>query len=106
MTAPLSSLNIVLTPMCYVPLYWPLKFLITYVGAVNVYLHNIGIVRSFPLARLGYIYFISLIIFTIFVIPLSASCDIIAVLWALISDKNQFYVINKQVSSKNVQDVP
>jgi hypothetical protein len=96
----LSTLNVILTPLCPIPLYWPIKFLISYVGAVTVYLFIIGTIRSFPLIRYGYLHFILRIVCVIFTIPLAASCEIIAILWALLSDKRQFHVVNKQFGSK------
>ncbi len=98
-TLPLSILNIVVAPLYPIPLYWLLKFLISYVSAVAVYLYIIGTIRSFPLSRYGYIHFILRIICTIITIPLAVSCEIISVPWGLFSDKGQFYVINKQITS-------
>ncbi|CAF0867645.1 unnamed protein product [Didymodactylos carnosus] len=43
-TLPLTSSNVVLTPLCPIPLHWSLNFIIGYVGAVNIYLYIIGAV--------------------------------------------------------------
>ena len=99
-TVPLSTLNVILNPLCPIPLFWPIKFLISYVGGVTVYLFIIGTVRSFPLVRHGYMHFILRIICTILTIPVAALFEIVAILWALLSDKRQFHIVNKQVASK------
>jgi hypothetical protein len=98
-TLPLSILNVILVPLYPFPLYWPLKFVISYIGAVTTYLYIIGTIRSFPLARYGFLRFILRIICTIMTIPLAVSCELIAIPWALFSDKSQFFVIDKQITS-------
>ncbi|CAF5065459.1 unnamed protein product, partial [Rotaria sp. Silwood1] len=68
-TLPITSLNVILAPLCPIPLHWTLNFLINFVGAVNIYLYIIGAVRSFSLVRLGYAQFILRIIGTLATIP-------------------------------------
>ncbi len=99
MTLPLAILNIIITPLYPVPLHGLLKFVISYIGAVAVYLYIIGTIRSFPLARYGWLHFILRIICTIMTIPLAVLCEIIAVPWGLFSDKSQFFVIDKHITS-------
>jgi beta-1,4-mannosyltransferase len=96
-TLPLTSLNIVLTPLCPIPLHWMLNFLIAFVGAVNIYLYIIGAVRSFSLVRLGYAQVALRIIGTLATIPFVVVCEITAVLWGLLSDKNKFYIVDKHL---------
>jgi hypothetical protein len=93
----LTSLNVILTPLCPIPLHWTLNFLIGYVGAINIYLYIIGAVRSFSLVRLGYAQFALRIIGTLATIPFVVVCEITAVLWGLFSDKGKFYVVDKQL---------
>jgi egghead protein (zeste-white 4 protein) len=97
-TLPLTSLNVILTPLCPIPLHWTLNFLINYVGAVNVYLYIIGAVRSFSLIRLGYAHFILRIIGTLATIPFVVLCEITAVIWGLFSEKGKFYIVEKQLT--------
>ncbi|CAF0754459.1 unnamed protein product [Rotaria sordida] len=96
-TLPITSLNVILAPLCPIPLHWTLNFLINYVGAVNIYLYIIGAVRSFSLVRLGYAQFILRIVATLATIPFVVVCEITAVLWGLFSDKGKFYVVDKQL---------
>ncbi|CAF3659912.1 unnamed protein product [Rotaria socialis] len=96
-TLPLTSLNVILTPLCPIPLHWTLNFLIGYVGAVNIYLYIIGAVRSFSLIRLGYSQFALRIFGTLATIPFVIVCEITAVLWGLFSDKSKFYIVDKQL---------
>ncbi|CAF1647423.1 unnamed protein product [Adineta ricciae] len=96
-TLPLTSLNVILTPLCPIPLHWTLNFLIGYIGAVNIYLYIIGAVRSFSLIRLGYAQFALRIFGTIATIPFVIVCEIMAVLWGLFSDKSKFYIVDKQL---------
>jgi egghead protein (zeste-white 4 protein) len=96
-TLPITSLNVILTPLCPIPLHWTLNFLIGYVGAVNIYLYIIGAVRSFSLVRLGYGQFALRIFGTLATIPFVIVCEITAVLWGLFSDKGKFYIVNKQI---------
>ncbi|CAF0796162.1 unnamed protein product [Rotaria sp. Silwood1] len=96
-TLPITSLNVILAPLCPIPLHWTLNFLINFVGAVNIYLYIIGAVRSFSLVRLGYAQFILRIIGTLATIPFVVVCEIAAVLWGLFSDKGKFYVVDKQL---------
>ncbi|CAF2754098.1 unnamed protein product [Rotaria sp. Silwood2] len=96
-TLPLTSLNVILTPLCPIPLHWTLNFLIGYVGAVNIYLYIIGAVRSFSLVRLGYAQFALRICGTLATIPFVVICEITAVLWGLFSDKGKFYIVDKQL---------
>jgi len=97
LTLPITSLNVILAPLCPIPLHWSLNFLINYVGAVNVYLYIIGAVRSFSLIRLGYVHFALRIIGTLATIPFVVICEITAVLWGLFSDKGKFYIVQKQL---------
>jgi egghead protein (zeste-white 4 protein) len=96
-TLPLTSMNVILTPLCPIPLHWTLNFIIGYIGAVNVYLYIIGAVRSFSLVRLGYAQFALRILGTLATIPCVVVCEITAVLWGLFSDKGKFYIVNKQL---------
>ncbi|CAF3531698.1 unnamed protein product [Adineta steineri] len=96
-TLPLTSLNVILTPLCPIPLHWTLNFLIGYIGAVNIYLYVIGAVRSFSLIRLGYAQFALRIFGTLATIPFVVICEITAVLWGLFSDKGKFYIVDKQL---------
>ena len=96
-TLPITSLNVILTPLCPIPLHWSLNFLINYVGAVNIYLYIIGAVRSFSLVRLGYVAFALRILGTLTTIPFVVICEIVAVLWGLFSDKGKFYIVDKQL---------
>lgn len=96
-TLPLTSLNIIFTPLCPIPLHWTLNFLMAYVGAVNIYLYIIGAVRSFSLVRFGYVQLILRIFGTLATIPFVIVCEITAVLWGLFSDKSKFYIVDKQL---------
>ena len=96
-TLPITSMNVILTPLCPIPLHWSLNFLINYVGAVNIYLYIIGAVRSFSLVRLGYVQFTLRILGTLATIPFVVVCEITAVLWGLFSDKGKFYVVEKRL---------
>ncbi|CAF1212997.1 unnamed protein product [Adineta steineri] len=96
-TLPITSLNVILTPLCPIPLHWTLNFLISYVGAVNVYLYIIGAVRSFSLVRLGYLQFTIRILGTLATIPFVIVCEITAVIWGLLSDKGKFYIVDKNL---------
>lgn len=96
-TLPITSMNVILTPLCPIPLHWSLNFLINYVGAVNIYLYIIGAVRSFSLVRLGYMQFTLRILGTLATIPFVVVCEITAVLWGLFSDKGKFYVVEKRL---------
>ena len=98
-TLPITSLNVILTPLCPIPLHWSLNFLINYVGAVNIYLYIIGVIRSFSLIRLGYFKFLLKIIGTLATIPFVVVCEITAVLWGLFSDKGKFYIVDKQLKT-------
>jgi len=97
-TLPITSLNVILTPLCPIPLHWSLNFLISYVGAVNVYLYIIGAVRSFPLMRLGYVRFALCILGTLSTIPFVVVCEITAVIWGLLTDKDKFYIVDKRLN--------
>ena len=94
---PLTSLNVILTPLCPIPLHWTLNFLIGYVGAVNIYLYIIGAVRSFSIVRLGFAQFALRVFGTLATIPFVVVCEITAVLWGLFSDKGKFYIVDKQL---------
>mgnify|MGYP001038006296 FL=1 len=96
-TLPITSLNVILTPLCPIPLHWTLNFLIGYIGAVNIYLYIIGVVRSFSLVRLGYFQFALRIFGTLATIPFVIVCEITAVIWGLFSDKGKFYIVDKQL---------
>ena len=96
-TMPVTALNIFLTPMCPIPLHWTLKFLISYVGAVNMYLYMIGAVRSFPLVRYNFAQVVVRVLGTLATIPFVIVCEITAVLWGLFSEKGEFYIVDKDV---------
>ncbi len=64
---------------------------------MNVYLYIIGAVRSFSLVRLGYAQFALRILGTLATIPFVVICEITAVLWGLFSNKDKFYIVDKQL---------
>ena len=101
LTLPLTIFNVILSPMYPIYLHWTLNFLINYVGAVNVYLYIIGAVRSFPLGRLGFAQWAIRIIGATLTIPFVIICEITAVIWGLISEKNRFYIVEKRVNAMN-----
>lgn len=95
LTMPLTTPNVFL--FAVYPIYLPtiIEVLMCFVGAVNVYLYLIGAMKSFSLKRYGYFKYFVCVLGSVCTIPFVLVIENIAVVWALIGNKHNFYVVNK-----------
>ncbi|CAF1060223.1 unnamed protein product [Didymodactylos carnosus] len=98
-TVPITTSNVLLTPLCPLVLHPIIKFLVGYIGAVTTYLYLIGAVRSFHLARLNYFRFALKVLGAAATIPVVVVSEVVAVIWGVFSSKHKFYVVQKQINS-------
>lgn len=61
-----------------------------------MYLYMIGAVRSFSLVRYNYAQVALRVFGTLATIPFVVVCEITAVIWGLLSDKGEFYIVDKE----------
>ncbi|MFH4980715.1 hypothetical protein AB6A40_007424 [Gnathostoma spinigerum] len=99
-TMPLTSLTVFLFHSFPLPKYFLFDFLVAFIAAVNLYMYIYGVIKSFSHkyrkspARLGLYLFGALL-----TIPFNVWIENIAVVWGLLSDKNGFYVVKKDLQS-------
>ncbi|KHN87155.1 Beta-1,4-mannosyltransferase bre-3 [Toxocara canis] len=104
-TMPLTSLQVFLFHLFPLPPCFMFDFLVGFVAAVNLYMYIYGVIKSFsnkyrhsPMRLCLYM------VGAVLTIPFNVWIENIAVLWGMLSDKNGFYVVKKDVQLLNVPD--
>ncbi|XP_017764930.1 PREDICTED: beta-1,4-mannosyltransferase egh [Eufriesea mexicana] len=95
-TLPLSTSNIVLAGIY--PITCPpfIDFLCAFIGAMNIYMYVFGVIKSFSLYRFSIFRFIACICGALLTIPFNLIIENVAVIWGLLGEKHNFYVVNKE----------
>ncbi|XP_022118564.2 beta-1,4-mannosyltransferase egh isoform X1 [Pieris rapae] len=93
---PLRACNYFTAEYYPVPFLYVLDLLIAFIGAVGIYLHIYGSIRSYSMKQYGY-FKIVLVLATIIVLPLVLILEIVAIFLAIITEKKGFYVIDKNI---------
>uniref|UniRef100_A0A8R1DUG9 Uncharacterized protein n=1 Tax=Caenorhabditis japonica TaxID=281687 RepID=A0A8R1DUG9_CAEJA len=97
---PLTSLQVFLCPLFPLPRCLPFDFLLSFVGALNLYMYIFGVVKSFShkyrnsLLRLG-MYLAGALL----TIPFNILIENAAVLVGMFGRKDQFYIVNKDIQT-------
>lgn len=95
LSLPLSTLCAVLNftlPAAYP--HW-LEWLTAWIASVNIYMFLFGALRSFPFRRLGVFRGFLCLIGAVLFIPVNVVIENVAVVWAIFSEKHQFYIVDK-----------
>jgi beta-1,4-mannosyltransferase len=92
---PLTTLNLFL-PFCF-PVASPMivELACAFIGGVSSYMQIFGTIKSLSFHHYGFVKTFFAVIFSICVIPLKGLSESIAVIWGLVTEKHQFYVIKK-----------
>ncbi|CAL2036805.1 CBN-BRE-3 protein [Caenorhabditis brenneri] len=99
-TMPLTSLQVFLCPLFPLPRCLPFDFLLSFVGALNLYMYIFGVVKSFShkyrnsFLRLG-MYLAG----ALMTIPFNILIENAAVLVGMFGRKDQFYIVNKDIQT-------
>ncbi|OQV21824.1 Beta-1,4-mannosyltransferase egh [Hypsibius exemplaris] len=104
LSLPLSCLTVLLNfthPATYPQ--W-LEVLSAWIASVNIYMFMFGALKSFPFRRLGLLKGIFSIIGAVLFIPVNVVVENIAVIWALFSEKHQFYIVDKNFLGRSAVD--
>lgn len=94
-TLPLQLTNII------IPFLFPLQYssllnvIVSFVGAVNLYMFIFGFIKSFNARRLGRVKYVIYLVSLILVIPSNMILESVAVLWGYFGNKHKFYVVQK-----------
>ncbi|XP_019765968.2 beta-1,4-mannosyltransferase egh isoform X2 [Dendroctonus ponderosae] len=94
-TIPLAVSNIILVPLYPLPSFLVLDSLMSFVGAVNIYMFIFGALKSFNLKRYGVFKYFLCLIGSVAVIPVNALLEITAVMWGYFGRKHVFYIVRK-----------
>ncbi|KAE9551613.1 hypothetical protein FO519_005187 [Halicephalobus sp. NKZ332] len=95
---PFTSLQIFICPMFPLPRCLLLDAAVAFVGAVNLYMYIIGVVKSFShKCRHNSWRLLLYIVGGLFTIPFNICIENLAVLLGMFGDKYKFYVVNKDI---------
>lgn len=61
------------------------------------YLNIYGTIRSFSFEKIGWLKLIFLVFLVIVTIPIKVILELIAIMWAWITPKNEFVIIDKNI---------
>ncbi|XP_055335191.1 beta-1,4-mannosyltransferase egh-like [Paramacrobiotus metropolitanus] len=102
LSLPLSCITVLMNfvyPAEFPP--W-LEITTTWIMSVNVYMFIFGALKSFPLRRMGLLKSILCLIGAVCCIPMNIVIENIAVIWAVVSEKHQFYIVDKDYLGKTL----
>lgn len=96
-TLPLSTSNLFLALKFPIACPLWLDLILATIGAVGVYMYMFGVIKSFPIKRLGRMRYFMCILGVLCLIPVFVVLENIAVLWGLCGKKHKFYVVQKGI---------
>lgn len=102
LSLPLSCLTVVMnfTHPAAFPLW--LEIISTWIMSVNVYMFVFGALKSFPFRRMGIFRGLLSLCGAFLCIPVNIVIENIAVIWAIFSEKHQFYIVDKDYFGKTI----
>lgn len=105
---PFTVTNIVLVPLCPLPMWRSANILCAFMGAVMLFLFIFGAIKSFSPRRMGWPKYIFLCFLPIAVVPVCMFLETVGVILAFRARKNHsFHIVNKQTTvSSSVTDIP
>jgi egghead protein (zeste-white 4 protein) len=107
MTIPLSTSNILLAEMFPLPTDSLVFFntAVAFVASISIYLYIFGAAKSFSIQRMGIIKYLMILVGALMSIPFNIVIENIAVIWGLIANKHNFYVVDKNVHKTTHQKI-
>lgn len=104
LTLPLAVLNYVVTMFVVFPAPIWLRTLGSFCFGVTLYMYIIGLVRSFDFKKQSIGLMLVYLIGQILTLTLNWIVENIAVIWALLSNKHNFYIVKKEVNPRVLLD--
>ncbi|XP_071126267.1 beta-1,4-mannosyltransferase egh-like [Mytilus edulis] len=101
LSMPFTVPNIILVPLCPLPMPQIVNFLCGFMGGVMLFLFVFGSTKSFNYRRLGVVRFLFLCISPILLLPVCITMETCGIVLALLSRKSGgFHIVAKEVSGQ------
>lgn len=101
---PIVTSNIILSFLFPLP-HYIINLVFAFFGVFSAYMYLFGLLKSFPLYRFGLVKSMICIIGSLCLIPFSLFIENAAVVWGLLDNRYQFYVVQKDVASTKKHDL-
>lgn len=95
--SPLSISNIFFAVKYPMPCPYLIDLMCAFLGSIGLYMYIFGVLKSFSLYRFGVLKSIICIFGAICTTPLNVVTENVAVVWGVLTNKHQFYVVDKRI---------